>query len=293
MMLALATLPTRMLPSSRTAMTLAVVASPAAFGSTRAAPSRITATQELLVPRPMPIASSAMPPRPGGRPPLGYRQMGRSPEGAGLRPEAAGARRATAWQGAVDACYSPCKSEGLAMSGHSKWATIRRKKGALDAKRGKIFTKLIREIATAARLGGGEPGANPRLRLAVDKARAANMPKDNIERAILKGTGGADSESWEEAIYEGYGPGGAAVLVEALTDNRNRTAGEVRHVFTKFGGNLGGSGCVAHLFERRGSLAFERAGLDPDALIDAAIGVGGDDGVGWDVKLTVETTGGK
>ncbi len=177
------------------------------------------------------------------------------------------------------------------MSGHSKWATIRRKKGALDARRGKIFTKLIREIATAARIGGGDAGANPRLRLAIDKARAANMPKDNIERAILKGTGGGDSEAWEEAVYEGYGPGGAAVHVEALTDNRNRTAGEVRHVFTKFGGNLGGSGCVAHLFERKGSLLFDRAGLESDALLEAALEAGADDVVEGDDQLEVVTGG--
>jgi len=177
------------------------------------------------------------------------------------------------------------------MSGHSKWATIRRKKGAVDARRGKIFTKLIREIATAARIGGGEPGANPRLRLAIDKARAANMPKDNIERGILKGTGGGDSEAWEEAVYEGYGPGGAAVYVEALTDNRNRTAGEVRHVFTRFGGNLGASGCVAHLFERKGSLLFDRAGLEPDALLEAALEAGAEDVVEGDDQLEVVTGG--
>ena len=177
------------------------------------------------------------------------------------------------------------------MSGHSKWATIRRKKGAVDAKRGKIFTKLIREIATAARMGGGEAGANPRLRLAIDKARGANMPKDNIERAILKGTGGGESEAWEEAVYEGYGPGGTAVYVEALTDNRNRTAGEVRHVFTKFGGNLGASGCVGHLFERKGSLLFERAGIEPDALLEAALETGADDVVESDDLLEVVTGG--
>jgi YebC/PmpR family DNA-binding regulatory protein len=175
------------------------------------------------------------------------------------------------------------------MSGHSKWATIRRKKGAVDAKRGKIFTKLIREIATAARIGGGEPGANPRLRLAIDKARAANMPKDNIERGILKGTGGGDSEAWEEAVYEGYGPGGTAVYVETLTDNRNRTVGEVRHVFSKFGGNLGATGCVGHLFERKGSLVFERVGIDSDALLEAALEAGADDVVESDEQLEVVT----
>ena len=163
------------------------------------------------------------------------------------------------------------------MSGHSKWATIKRKKGAVDAKRGKIFTKLIREIATAARIGGGDPGANPRLRLAVDKARGANMPKDNIERAIKKGTGEGATESYEEVVYEGYGPGGTAIYVEVLTDNKNRTVGELRHVHTKFGGNLGSSGCVAYLFSKKGVLSFERAGLDGDALLEAALDAGAED----------------
>jgi YebC/PmpR family DNA-binding regulatory protein len=163
------------------------------------------------------------------------------------------------------------------MSGHSRWSTIKRKKGAADARRGKIFTKLIREIATAARLGGGDADANPRLRLAMDKARTANMPKDNIERAIRKGTGEGGGASYEEAVYEGYGPGGAAVLVEALTDNRNRTAGEVRHVFTRHGGNLGAAGCVSYLFEKKGLLQFERRGVDADALLEAALDAGADD----------------
>ncbi|MEE2679327.1 MAG: YebC/PmpR family DNA-binding transcriptional regulator [Myxococcota bacterium] len=161
------------------------------------------------------------------------------------------------------------------MSGHSKWSTIKRTKGAADAKRGKIFTKLIREIATAARLGGGTPDANPRLRLAIDKARIANMPKDNIARAIEKGTGATDAEAYEAVVYEGYGPGGAAVLVETLTDNKNRTVGEVRHVFTKFGGNLGASGCVSYLFEKRGLLQFEN--VDADALLEVALEAGADD----------------
>jgi YebC/PmpR family DNA-binding regulatory protein len=177
------------------------------------------------------------------------------------------------------------------MSGHSKWATIRRKKGAVDARRGKIFTKLIREIATAARIGGGDPAANPRLRLAIEKARTANMPKDNIERAIQKGTGAGESESWEEAVYEGYGPGGAAVYVEALTDNRKRTAGEIRHVFARFGGHLGAVGCVAHLFERKGSIHFERAHLDADALLEAALDAGADDVVESEDQLEVVTGG--
>ena len=163
------------------------------------------------------------------------------------------------------------------MSGHSKWSTIKRKKGAQDARRGKVFTKLIREIATAARLGGGDPAANPRLRLAMDKARQANMPKDNIERAIAKGTGEGDGDAWEEVVYEGYGPGGTAILLEGLTDNRNRTVGEVRHVLTKHGGNLGQPGCVSYLFEKRGVLEVERDGRDTDLLLEAALEAGADD----------------
>jgi YebC/PmpR family DNA-binding regulatory protein len=163
------------------------------------------------------------------------------------------------------------------MSGHSKWATIRRKKGAIDAKRGKLFTKLIRELATAARMGGGDVSANPRLRLAVEKARGANMPKDTLSRAIQRGTGGGADTVFEEVVYEGYGPGGTAVLVEGLTDNRNRTVGEVRHVFSKAGASLGAPGCVAHLFEKKGLIAFERQGLDPDALLEAALEAGADD----------------
>jgi YebC/PmpR family DNA-binding regulatory protein len=163
------------------------------------------------------------------------------------------------------------------MSGHSKWATIRRKKGAIDAKRGKLFTKLIRELATAARMGGGDITANPRLRLAVEKARAANMPKDTLTRAIQRGTGGAADTVYEEVVYEGYGPGGTAVLVEGLTDNRNRTVGEVRHVFSKAGASLGAPGCVAHLFEKKGLIAFDRSGLDADKLLEAALDAGADD----------------
>jgi YebC/PmpR family DNA-binding regulatory protein len=163
------------------------------------------------------------------------------------------------------------------MSGHSKWSTIKRKKGAADAKRGKIFTKLIREIATAARLGGGDPGSNPRLRLALDRARAANMPKDNMERAIKKGIGGGEGESFEEVVYEGYGPGGTAIYVETLTDNKNRTVGEVRHVLTRHGGNLGASGCVAYLFEKRGVASFAAGSVDLDALMEAALEAGAED----------------
>ena len=175
------------------------------------------------------------------------------------------------------------------MSGHSKWATIRRKKGAIDAKRGKIFTKLIREIATAARIGGGDPDANPRLRLAIDKARGANMPKDTIERGIKKGTGAGEGEAYEAIVYEGYGPGGTALYVEALTDNKNRTVGEVRHVLSKHGGNLGASGCVSYLFERRGLLVFERAGIDPDALLEAALDAGAEDVVEGGESVDVVT----
>jgi len=163
------------------------------------------------------------------------------------------------------------------MSGHSKWSTIKRKKGVADAKRGKIFTKLIREIATAARIGGGDPESNPRLRLVIDKAKSANMPKDNIQRAVQKGVGGGEGEAYEEIVYEGYGPGGTAILIEALTDNKNRTVSDVRHALTKNGGNLGASGCVAYLFQKRGLLQFAAEGIDLDALMEAALEAGADD----------------
>jgi YebC/PmpR family DNA-binding regulatory protein len=176
------------------------------------------------------------------------------------------------------------------MSGHSKWSTIKRKKGAADAKRGKIFTKLIREIATAAKMGGGDPDANPRLRLAIDKARSANMPKDNIQRAIQKGIGGGEDAAYEEVIYEGYGPGGTAVLLEALTDNRKRTVSEVRHVFSKNGGNLGSTGCVAYLFEKKGFINVAPEGTDLDALIEAVLEAGALDVQESDDSLEVVTT---
>jgi len=176
------------------------------------------------------------------------------------------------------------------MSGHSKWSTIKRKKAANDAKRGKIFTKLIREIATAARMGGGDPDSNPRLRLACDKARSANMPKDNIERAIEKGTGAGERDAYEEVTYEGYGPGGVAVYIETLTDNKNRTVGEVRHVLTKHGGNLGSSGCVGYLFEKKGVITFEHEGVDSDALMEAALDAAAEDVVESDDTLAVVTT---
>jgi YebC/PmpR family DNA-binding regulatory protein len=175
------------------------------------------------------------------------------------------------------------------MSGHSKWSTIKRKKGAADAKRGKVFTKLIREIATAAKMGGGDPDANPRLRLAMDKARSANMPKDNIQRAIQKGIGGGEDATFEEVIYEGYGPGGTAVLLEALTDNRKRTVSEIRHVFSKNGGNLGSTGCVAYLFEKKGIISIESGGIDLDALLEAALDAGALDVLENDESLEVVT----
>lgn len=164
------------------------------------------------------------------------------------------------------------------MSGHSKWSTIKRKKGAIDARRGKIFTKIIKEITLAARLGGGDPEANARLRQAILAAKDENMPKDNIERAIKKGTGaGADAVTYEEVTYEGYGPGGAAVLVEVMTDNKNRTVAEVRHIFSKHGGNLGENGCVAWIFEKKGSLVVEKKSVNEDELMELALEAGAQD----------------
>jgi YebC/PmpR family DNA-binding regulatory protein len=163
------------------------------------------------------------------------------------------------------------------MSGHSKWSTIKRQKGANDAKRGALFTKVAREISVAARQGGGDPDANYRLRLAIEKARSVNMPADNIKRTIEKATGGGDAEQFEEIVYEGYGPGGVAVLVEAATDNRNRTAAEVRSIFTKAGGQLAGSGAVAWQFEPRGLIAATRDGQDADEVALAAIDAGAED----------------
>src|SRR5690554_6725214 len=162
------------------------------------------------------------------------------------------------------------------MAGHSKWANIQHRKGKQDAKRGKIFTKIIREITVAARLGGGDPGSNPRLRLAMDKALAANMNKDNIERAIKKATGELEGVSYEEIRYEGYAPGGVAVIVDTMTDNRMRTVAEVRHAFNKFGGNLGTDGSVAFMFKKLGVASFA-PGADEDAITNAAIEAGADD----------------
>jgi YebC/PmpR family DNA-binding regulatory protein len=163
------------------------------------------------------------------------------------------------------------------MSGHSKWSTIKRQKGVNDSKRSAMFTKVAREIAVAARAGGGDPDANYRLRLAIDKARSINMPADNIKRSIEKATGGGEAEQFEEIVYEGYGPGGVAILVEAATDNRNRTAAEVRSIFTKTGGQLAGSGAVAWQFEVRGLITVERGGADPDEVALAAIDAGAAD----------------
>ncbi len=162
------------------------------------------------------------------------------------------------------------------MAGHSKWANIRFRKGAQDAKRGKLFTKLIREITVAARAGGGDPDANPRLRQAMEKARANSMPKDNIERAVKRGAGELDGASYEEIRYEGYGPGGVAVMVDTLTDNRNRTVAEVRHAFSKFGGNLGADGSVGYLFNEVGLVSLP-AGTDEDQVMEVAIEAGAED----------------
>lgn len=163
------------------------------------------------------------------------------------------------------------------MSGHSKWATIKRKKAATDQARGKLFSKYIKEITVAARQGGGDFDANPRLRTAVSAAKSVNMPASNIERAIKRGTGEIAGASYEETQYEGYGPGGVALLVEAATDNRNRTTGDVRHIFTKNGGNLGEAGSVAYLFKPRGVIVVEKAAVAEDTLIEVALEAGADD----------------
>jgi YebC/PmpR family DNA-binding regulatory protein len=160
------------------------------------------------------------------------------------------------------------------MSGHSKWSTIKRKKGAADAKRGKLFTKIIKEIMVAARFGGGDINANPRLRTAVLAAKAENMPKDNIERAVKKGTGELEGVNYEDLTYEGYGPGGVAIILEVLTDNKNRTVAEVRHVFSKHNGNLGETGCVGWMFEKKGLILVDKSGIDEDRLIEVALDAG-------------------
>ncbi|HEX8619222.1 MAG TPA: YebC/PmpR family DNA-binding transcriptional regulator [Thermoanaerobaculia bacterium] len=163
------------------------------------------------------------------------------------------------------------------MSGHSKWSTIKHKKGAADAKRGKIFTRLIKEMTVAARLGGGDVEANPRLRAAVAEAKANNMPKDNIERALKRGTGEIEGAQYEEMMYEGYGPGGVAVIVEALTDNGNRTTPEIRRIFEKHGGNLGAQGSVRFQFDKKGYFAVEKSAVGEDKLMEVALEAGADD----------------
>ena len=163
------------------------------------------------------------------------------------------------------------------MSGHSKWANIKHKKGAEDAKRGKIFTKIVKEIIVAARMGGGDPSANPRLRSALQNAKQNNLPKENVERAIKKGIGELDGVNYEETAYEGYGPGGAAVYVESLSDNKNRTVADIRHLFNKHGGNLGESNCVAWMFDKKGWLSVNKSDVSEDALMEVALEAGADD----------------
>ena len=175
------------------------------------------------------------------------------------------------------------------MSGHSKWATIKHAKGAADAKRGQLFTKFIKEISIAARMGGGDPAANPRLRTAILKARAANMPKDNIERAIKKGTGELGGAVYEEKLYEGYGPGGVAILVEVLTDNNNRAAANVRNIFSKSGGNLGATGSVAYMFNRKGVIEYDAEAVKEDEVMEVALEAGAEDIVTEDGVITVTT----
>jgi len=182
------------------------------------------------------------------------------------------------------------------VAGHSKWANIKRRKGAQDAKRGKLFTKLIKEITVAAQMGGGDIDANPRLRLAVDKAKGASMPKDNIARAVAKGSGNVDMADYHEFNMEGYGPGGVAVILEVLTDNRNRSAAEIRFAFNKGNGNLGTSGCVAYMFKRMGVIAGPSEGVDEDELMMAALEAGADDvtveGEGWEVTAELDAFAG-
>jgi YebC/PmpR family DNA-binding regulatory protein len=179
------------------------------------------------------------------------------------------------------------------MSGHSKWSTIKHKKATLDARRGKMFTKVIRELTSAARAGGGDPDTNPRLRTAVAAAKTVNMPNDTIQRAIQKGTGDLGGETYEEVTYEGYGAGGVAVLVDTLTDNKNRTVAEIRHIFSKNGGSMGENGCVAWMFERKGMLTLPTDQIDEDALLEIVLEAGGDDvkvaGETYEILTTPET----
>ena len=176
------------------------------------------------------------------------------------------------------------------MSGHSKWAQIKRKKAVVDAKRGQVFTKIIKEITVAARLGGGDEDANPRLRQAILSAKAANMPADNVKRAVQKGTGELPGISYEEAMFEGYGPGGVAIMVEVTTDNRKRTVAELRHLITKHGGNLGETGCVAWMFNKKGLITVEKNGVNDESLLDSILTGGGDDFSDEDDVYVVEST---
>lgn len=176
------------------------------------------------------------------------------------------------------------------MSGHSKWSTIKRKKGAIDAKRGKTFTKIIKEITLAAKLGGGDVEGNSRLRQAIMAAKEENMPKDNIERAIKKGLGGGEgAANYEEITYEGYGPGGVAVLVQIMTDNKNRTVAEIRHIFSKHGGNLGENGCVGWIFSKKGSIVIDKVIIDEDALMELALDAGAEDVISDGTEFEVIT----
>jgi YebC/PmpR family DNA-binding regulatory protein len=176
------------------------------------------------------------------------------------------------------------------VSGHSKWSTIKRKKGAVDAKRGKIFTRLIKEITVAARMGGGDPVGNPRLRAAIASAKTENMPKDNIERAIKKGTGELEGAVYEEITYEGYGPGGVAILVDCMTDNKNRTVADIRHYFSKSGGNLGESGCVSWMFTKKGTILVDKESINEEELMEKALEAGAEDVVEEDNVFQVETS---
>jgi len=188
---------------------------------------------------------------------------------------------------AIGACAEFLFVSEVSMSGHSKWATIKHKKGALDAKRGKIFTRIIREIIMAARIGGGDPDKNPRLRKAVLDAKAANMPGDNVKRAIQRGTGELPGATYEELMMEGYGPGGVAVLVELTTDNRNRTVSEIRHAFGKNGGNLGEAGSVSWMFKKKGDIVVAKSAAKEDDLMNIVLEAGGDDlkddGENWEI----------
>ncbi len=175
------------------------------------------------------------------------------------------------------------------MSGHSKWATIKHAKGAADAKRGQLFTKFIKEISIAARMGGGDPSANPRLRTAILKARGANMPKDNIERAIKKGTGELGGSTYEEKLYEGYGAGGVAILVEVLTDNNNRASANVRNIFSKSGGNMGATGSVAYMFNRKGVIEYDAETVSEDDVMEVGLEAGAEDIAAEDGVITVTT----